>query len=66
MTLLSVINPTRDLLVELMGAQVVIPDDHAKKLAQLRDLLDKILMLDPSKRISINQALMHPFIQEKM
>ncbi|CAG0887271.1 unnamed protein product [Darwinula stevensoni] len=65
-TLVSVVNPTRDLLVELMGAQVVIPDDHAKKLAQLRDLLDKILMLDPSKRISINQALMHPFIQEKM
>ena len=30
---------------------------------QLRDFLDKICVLDPAKRITLNQCLTHPFIQ---
>ncbi|GIY41043.1 hypothetical protein CEXT_540141 [Caerostris extrusa] len=59
---LTNINPSRDLQAELISPN--LPDDQFRKVNQLKDLLDKILMLDPSKRISINQALMHPFIQE--
>ena len=29
---------------------------------QFRDLLEKILMMDPNKRISPEDALRHPFI----
>uniref|UniRef100_A0A096NKM5 Serine/threonine-protein kinase PRP4 homolog n=1 Tax=Papio anubis TaxID=9555 RepID=A0A096NKM5_PAPAN len=43
-----------------------LPEDQRKKVHQLKDLLDQILMLDPAKRISINQALQHAFIQEKI
>lgn len=64
-TVLSSISPSKDLLQELVGYQR-LPEDQLRKVTQLKDLLEKILMLDPSKRISINQALTHPFIQEKM
>ncbi|KAF8773215.1 Serine/threonine-protein kinase PRP4 like protein [Argiope bruennichi] len=62
---LTNINPSRDLQAELVGSQR-LPDDQYRKVCQLKDLLEKILMLDPAKRISINQALTHPFIQEKI
>uniref|UniRef100_A0A671RN79 Serine/threonine-protein kinase PRP4 homolog n=1 Tax=Sinocyclocheilus anshuiensis TaxID=1608454 RepID=A0A671RN79_9TELE len=64
-TVMSTINPTKDLLADMIGGQR-LPEDQRKKVMQLKDLLDGILMLDPAKRISINQALQHPFIQEKM
>lgn len=63
--MLSTISPTRDLLAELVGFQR-LPEDQMRKVKQLRDLLESILMLDPAKRISINSALAHPFIQEKI
>ncbi|XP_068092929.1 serine/threonine-protein kinase PRP4 homolog [Hyperolius riggenbachi] len=64
-TIMSTINPTKDLLADLIGCQR-LPEEQRKKVHQLKDLLDQILMLDPAKRISINQALQHPFIQEKI
>ncbi|XP_036377966.1 serine/threonine-protein kinase PRP4 homolog [Megalops cyprinoides] len=64
-TVMSTINPTKDLLTDMVGCQR-LPEDQRKKVVQLKDLLDQILMLDPAKRISINQALQHPFIQEKI
>uniref|UniRef100_A0A8C5MAI6 Serine/threonine-protein kinase PRP4 homolog n=1 Tax=Leptobrachium leishanense TaxID=445787 RepID=A0A8C5MAI6_9ANUR len=64
-TVLSTINPTKDLLADLIGCQR-LPEEQRKKVHQLKDLLDQILMLDPAKRISINQALQHSFIQEKI
>ncbi|MGH0171093.1 UNVERIFIED_CONTAM: hypothetical protein FKN15_060812 [Acipenser sinensis] len=64
-TVMSTINPTKDLLADLVGCQR-LPEDQRKKVMQVKDLLDQILMLDPAKRISINQALQHPFIQEKI
>ncbi|XP_050399504.1 serine/threonine-protein kinase PRP4 homolog [Patella vulgata] len=64
-TVLSTISPSKDLLAELVGYQR-LPDDQLRKVTQLKDLLEKTLMLDPSKRFSISQALNHPFIQEKI
>lgn len=62
---MSTISATRDLHAELVGNQR-LPEDQAKKVNQLKDLLEKILTLDATKRIAINQALMHPFIVEKI
>nr|XP_046213724.1 serine/threonine-protein kinase PRP4 homolog [Oncorhynchus gorbuscha] len=64
-TVMSTINPTKELLADMVGCQR-LPEDQRKKVAQLKDLLDLTLMLDPAKRISINQALQHPYIQEKI
>lgn len=63
--MLSSISPSKDLLAELIGYQR-LPEDQQRKVTQLKDLLEKILMLDSSKRININQALTHSFIQDKL
>jgi len=67
-TVLSTISPTIDIRKELLGSQSAsrMPEDQLRKLNQLVDLLDKCLCLDPSKRLSVNQALVHPFVQEKV
>ncbi|XP_059218097.1 serine/threonine-protein kinase PRP4 homolog [Stomoxys calcitrans] len=62
---MPVVKATRNLQQELIADQN-LPDDQHRKVTQLRDLLDNIFALDPSKRISLNQALTHLFIQEKM
>ncbi|KAM9500967.1 serine/threonine-protein kinase PRP4 homolog isoform 1-T1 [Clarias gariepinus] len=64
-TVMSSINATKDLLNDMIGRQR-LPEDQRKKVVQLKDLMDQILVLDPAKRISINQALQHPYIQERM
>ena len=52
--------PTRDLSAILMKAKAASDD---KNLVQhLADLLEKIFVLDPSKRISVKDALHHPFV----
>lgn len=43
-----------------------LTDETKKKVVQLRDLLDKMLSLDASKRLSVSQSLQHPFITEKI
>jgi len=58
------IKPTRDLLKELIGNQDLPPEQY-RKVTQLKDLLDKVLTLDPSKRATAKEALSHPFITEK-
>lgn len=62
---MPVIKPSRNLQQELIAEQN-LPEDQHRKVTQLRDLLDGIFALDPSKRMSLNQALAHSFIQEKM
>ncbi|CAI5780059.1 serine/threonine-protein kinase PRP4 homolog [Podarcis lilfordi] len=42
-TVMSTINPTKDLLADLIGCQR-LPEDQRKKVHQLKDLLDQILM----------------------
>lgn len=43
-----------------------MPEDQAKKIEQLRDLLDKMLTIDTTKRITIRQVLTHPFVEDKL
>lgn len=62
---MPVIKPTRSLHQELVADQN-LPEDQLRKVTQLRDLLDSLFALDPSKRLSLNLALAHPFIHEKM
>lgn len=57
--------PPRDLMAMLVGSQR-LDDQRLKKLSQLKDFLEHCLMLDPAKRLTINQALVHPFITDKM
>lgn len=41
------------------------PGEDLKMLANFRDLLEKVFVLDPDKRITVAQALSHPFITGK-
>ena len=61
---MSTLPATRDLAAELGGSS--LPAEQARKVSQLKDLLEKTLMLDAAKRITVNHALQHPFIQEKI
>lgn len=64
-TVMGSIPPSRDLLASLVGNQS-LNESHLRKVHQFKEFLDKALMLDPTKRLSINEALMHPFISEKL
>jgi len=65
-TVLTNINANRDLLGELMACQVDRTEEISRKVSQLKDFLEKIMQLDPTKRMSLNEALAHPFVTEKM
>ena len=41
------------------------PGEDPKMLSSFKDLLDKIFILDPEKRMTVSQALSHPFITGK-
>lgn len=41
------------------------PGEDPKMLAQFKDLMERIFVLDPDKRITVSQALSHPFITGK-
>ncbi|ONM02398.1 Protein kinase superfamily protein [Zea mays] len=41
------------------------PGEDPKMLSSFKDLLDKMFILDPEKRITVSQALSHPFITGK-
>ena len=60
------LSQSRELLSALRGNQKLSDEKHLKKVNQLKDFLEKCLMMDPSKRLTINQALVHPFITDKM
>ncbi|CAA0808997.1 Protein kinase superfamily protein [Striga hermonthica] len=40
------------------------PGEDAKMVANFKDLMEKIFVLDPDKRLNVSQALSHPFITE--
>ncbi|KOC67439.1 Serine/threonine-protein kinase PRP4 like protein, partial [Habropoda laboriosa] len=61
---MSTLPATRDLGGELGGNS--LPPEQSRKVGQLKDLLERTLMLDAGKRITVNHALAHPFIQEKI
>lgn len=56
---------TRDLMSDLIGSSK-LNESMLRKVNQFKDLLDRMLMLDHTKRISLNEALQHPFITERM
>lgn len=62
---MSVVNANRDLQTELVAGQA-LPPEQLKKVTQLRDLLERALAIDPAKRVTLNAALTHPFIQDKI
>ncbi|KAG2520529.1 hypothetical protein BBO99_00005102 [Phytophthora kernoviae] len=59
--LLDMIKPKNDLAGSLMAAKSAT--DDRKQVLELRNLLDRMFTLDPSKRISVRDALAHPFVK---
>ena len=57
--------PNRDLQKELIADQV-LREEERRKVLQLKDLLENVLTLDPSRRLKVNEALSHKFIQERL
>jgi len=57
--LVEIIQPTKDLTSLLRGHKAGA--DDARLVGALADLLEKGLNLDPSKRLSVSEALKHPF-----
>jgi serine/threonine-protein kinase PRP4 len=55
-------HPTRDLLHKLSGGRSGLSEHERTKLRQLADLVGKCLTLVPQKRISVAEALRHPFL----
>ncbi|EJD06155.1 kinase-like protein [Fomitiporia mediterranea MF3/22] len=55
--------PTRDLRARLLSSSSRVNDEEDKLILSFIDLLDKCLMLDPSRRIMPKEALVHPFIR---
>src|SRR4051812_33101941 len=49
---------SEDLTAKLLAKKAV--DDDKRTLLHLRDLLDRMFVLDPQKRISVKDALAHP------
>jgi len=54
-------NPARDLKAELLE-RFDSKASNKPRVLQLYDLLDKIFTIDPTKRITIEEVLRHPFI----
>jgi len=56
--------PSRDLRARLLPpASVKMKDDEMKLLTSFIDLLEKCLALDPARRVTPKEALIHPFIR---
>ena len=51
----------RDFAALLAGAE-----GERRKVVQLADLLERMIALDPEKRISAKEALRHPFIKDTL
>lgn len=64
-TVMSSVPITFDHLASLVGEQS-LDDAHMRKVHQFKDFLEKCLTLEPLKRLTINQALTHFFITEKI
>lgn len=58
------INITRDLQAELVAGQT-LNETMSRKVLHLKDLLDKIFVLDSAKRFTPSQAILHPFLTDK-
>jgi len=57
--------PTKD-LAKIFLRDEDMNDGERKKALQLADLLNQIFNIDPEKRITVGEALQHPFIVERI
>jgi serine/threonine-protein kinase PRP4 len=57
--------PTKN-LAKIFLRDEDMSDGERKKALQLADLLNQIFNIDPEKRITVNEALQHPFIVERI
>ena len=64
MTVIKTQNATKDVMT-LLSSDAKASDDR-RKLVQLKDMLEKMLMMDPEKRAAPKVLLEHPFITEKL
>uniref|UniRef100_A0AC35FIB1 Serine/threonine-protein kinase PRP4 homolog n=1 Tax=Panagrolaimus sp. PS1159 TaxID=55785 RepID=A0AC35FIB1_9BILA len=64
-TVLPVIKGNRDLTSELIGEQNVDREGY-KQIESFRNLLDQMTMLDPTKRVTCNEASKHSFIVDPL
>ncbi|EDQ89892.1 uncharacterized protein MONBRDRAFT_20788 [Monosiga brevicollis MX1] len=64
-TLLPLTKPTRD-LKSLLLRNHTLSEDEARHFESFANLLDRMLIVDPDKRITVKDALRHPFIAERM
>jgi serine/threonine-protein kinase PRP4 len=61
--LVDISQPTKDLASTLRGAKA--GSDDGRLVSSLSDMLEKMLILDPTKRCSVIDALKHPFFTMK-
>lgn len=59
----TILRPTKDLGRMLLAKKG--PEDDKRHVLHLRDMLESMLVLDPSKRLSVEDALAHPFVTGK-
>lgn len=59
--LLDVTTPTEDLHTKLFSHRA--EGDDKRAVHDLASLLDRMLTLDPARRISVKEALQHPFVR---
>ncbi|KAL2918472.1 U4/U6 small nuclear ribonucleoprotein prp4 [Polyrhizophydium stewartii] len=59
---ISLIKPVKDLKQRLLVGVGKLPEDEQWLVNQFVDLLDKALNLSPEKRLTVKDALSHPFI----
>lgn len=61
MRLVDITTPVKDLSTVLLSSKAGA--DDRMLVNKLTDLLEKCLILDPSKRLKVSDALKHPFFQ---
>merc|ERR1712000_749285 len=54
--------PTRDLMHLLVPNTKLVSEQELSELREFKDLVQKMFILDPTKRITVEEALKHPFI----
>jgi serine/threonine-protein kinase PRP4 len=57
--------PVRDLKTRLLSKTSNMNEEELRLLTSFVDLLDKCLSLNPEKRLTVREALMHPFVTGK-
>lgn len=61
---LVIAKPTRDVRARILAANGgKVADDDSKLIVSFIDLIDRCLTLDPTRRITPKEALMHPFVR---